>query len=150
VDKPVARNNYFVQVSPLPSATPPVDPDELAWSENVLGPEEVYGGTKGSSFGSPSDLVVTPQTLRLRTERQTLRRLPRSGAVVFTIRTYLVPMEELAREPGAAARFASAVRSWPEGIKEYKGERRYGDVLVRYLEDMAREGGEPEVKPYPY
>ncbi|KAJ7849961.1 hypothetical protein B0H14DRAFT_2764056 [Mycena olivaceomarginata] len=150
VDKPVARNNYFVQVSPLPSVTPSVDPEELAWGENVLGPEEVYGGTKGSSFGSPSDLVVTPQTLRLRTERQTLRRLPRSGAVVFTIRTYLVPMEELAREPGVAARFASAVRSWPEGIKEYKGERRYGDVLVRYLEDMAREGGEPEVKPYPY
>ncbi|KAJ7027886.1 hypothetical protein C8F04DRAFT_1120971 [Mycena alexandri] len=151
VDKPVVRNNYFVQVSPPSSATLSVDPDELAWGENVLGPEDDYGGTKGSSFGSPPVLVVTPQTLRLRTERQTLRRLPRSGAIVFTIRTYLVPVEELAREPGVAARFASAVRSWPDGVKEYKGERRYGDVLVQYLEEMAeREEGGTAAKPYPF
>ncbi|KAF8196858.1 hypothetical protein K438DRAFT_1825676 [Mycena galopus ATCC 62051] len=153
VDKPVARNNYFVQISPPPSSTPSVDPDELAWGENVLGSEDTYGGTKGSSFGSPPVLVVTPQTLRLRTERQTLRRLPRSGAIVFTIRTYLVPVEELVREPGVAARFASALRSWPEGVKEYKGERRYGDVLARYLDEMAareEELEEPQVKPYPY
>ncbi|KAJ7132215.1 hypothetical protein C8R44DRAFT_773379 [Mycena epipterygia] len=137
IDKPVVRNNYFIQVSPPASATPSIDPDELAWGENVLGSEDEYGGTKGSSFGSPPVLIVSPQTLRLRTERQTLRRLPRSGAIIFTIRTYLVPVEELAREPGVAARFASAVRSWPEGVKEYKGERRYGDVLVRYLDEMS-------------
>ena len=64
VDKPVARNNYLVQISPPPSDTPSVDPDELAWGENVLGPEDEYGGTKGSSFGRPPVLVVTPQTLR--------------------------------------------------------------------------------------
>ncbi|KAJ6561159.1 hypothetical protein DFH09DRAFT_504156 [Mycena vulgaris] len=151
VDKPVVRNNYFVQVSPPPSATPSLDPDELAWGENVLGPEDTYGGTKGSSYGSPPVLVVSPETLRLRTERQTLRRLPRSGAVVFTIRTYLVPVEELVREPGVAARFASAVRSWPEGVKEYKGERRYGDVLVRYLEEKAdAEDANVATKPYPF
>ncbi|KAF7370939.1 hypothetical protein MSAN_00727900 [Mycena sanguinolenta] len=151
VDKPVVRNNYFVQISPPPSDTPSIDPDELAWGENVLGSEDEYGGTKGSSFGSPPVLVVTPQTLRLRTERQTLRRLPRSGAIAFTVRTYLVPVEELAQEPGIAARFASAVRSWPEGVREYKGERRYGEVLVRYLDEMAgREKEEAEVKPYPY
>ncbi|KAJ7272582.1 hypothetical protein B0H12DRAFT_1043714 [Mycena haematopus] len=151
VDKPVVRNNYFVQISPPPSDNPSVDPEELAWGEYVLGSEDTYGGTKGSSFGSPPVLVVEPQTLRLRTERQTLRRLPRSGAIVFTIRTYLVPVEELAREPGVSRRFASAVRSWPEGVREYKGERRYGDVLVRYLEVMgAREEEESEVKPYPY
>jgi hypothetical protein len=84
-------------------------------------------------------------------ERQTLRRLPRSGVVVFTIRTYLVPVEELAREPGVAARFASAVRSWPDGIKEYKGESRYSEALLQYLDEMAeRVEGEAEAKPYPY
>ncbi|KAJ7173622.1 hypothetical protein C8R46DRAFT_893220 [Mycena filopes] len=157
VDKPVVRNNYFVQVSPPPSSTPsPLDPDELAWGENVLGPEDDYGTTKVSSADRPAP-VVTPQTLRLRTERQTLRRLPRSGAIVFTIRTYLVPVEALAREAGVAARFASAVRSWPEGVREYKGERPYGEVLVRYLEEMAEaETGRGEgdleavVKPYPF
>ncbi|KAJ6466411.1 hypothetical protein C8R45DRAFT_1021631 [Mycena sanguinolenta] len=151
VDKPVARNNYLVQISPPPSDTPSVDPDELAWGENVLGPEDEYGGTKGSSFRRSPVLVVTPQTLRLRVERQALRRLPRSGAIAFTSRTYLVPVEELAQEPGVAARFASAVRSWPEGVREYKGERRYGEVLLRYLDEMAGHGKEEtEVKPYPY
>ncbi|KAJ7089763.1 hypothetical protein B0H15DRAFT_839160 [Mycena belliarum] len=151
VSKPVVRNNYFVQISPPPSATPSVDPDELAWGETTLGSEDHYGGSKGSSYGRPPDLVVSPQTLRLRTERQTLRRLPRTGAVVFTIRTYLVPVEELVREPGVAARFASAVRSWPEEVKEYKGESRYSDVLVRYLEEMADEQEQPaEAKPYPF
>ncbi|KAJ7230546.1 hypothetical protein GGX14DRAFT_529995 [Mycena pura] len=164
VDKPVVRNNYFVQISPPASSVPSVDPDELAWGANVMGPEETYGGIKGSSGGFMVDSlnskpVVLPQTLRLRTERQTLRRLPRSGAVVFTIRTYLVPVEELAREPEVAARFASAVRSWPEGVKEYKGEHRYSEVLLKYLDEMAeeesergrREGrGQPETKPYPF
>ncbi|KAK7031476.1 hypothetical protein R3P38DRAFT_2923822 [Favolaschia claudopus] len=123
VDKPIARNNYFVQVSPLPSATPSVDPDELAWGENVLGPEDKYASTKGSSYGTRPMLVVTPETLRL----------------------------QLAQEPGIAARFASAVRSWPDSVKEYKGEGRYSEVLLRYLDEMAaRVEGEAEVKPYPY
>jgi hypothetical protein len=50
--------------------------------------------------------------MRLRVERQTLRRLPRSGAVVFTIRVYLTPLKELGR--GEAGRLAAAIR----GVKE--------------------------------
>jgi hypothetical protein len=50
--------------------------------------------------------------MRLRVEHQTLRRLPRSGAIVFTIRVYMTPLEEL--EPGEAGRLAAAVR----GVKE--------------------------------
>ncbi|KAJ6624901.1 hypothetical protein B0H10DRAFT_1784043, partial [Mycena sp. CBHHK59/15] len=162
VDKPVVRNNYFVQIAP-PDARNAVDPDELAWGETVLGSEDDYGGGKGAYGGSDGAapdaraLVVSPQTLRLRTERQTLRRLPRSGAVVFTIRTYLVPLEALVREPGVAARFASAVRSWPDGVQEYKGERRYGEVLLRFLDEVAEKEkeaeasqGEVERKPYPF
>ncbi|KAF7309473.1 hypothetical protein MIND_00318100 [Mycena indigotica] len=152
VDKPVVRNNYFVQISPPSPANSTVDPDQLAWGEYVLGPEETYGGIKGTSAPIPPPPVVTPQNLRMRTERQTLRRLPRSGAIVFTIRTYLVPVEELTREPGVAARFASAVRSWTEDVVEYKGQRRYSDVLLKYLDEMAAkdESGEIETRPYPF
>ncbi|KAF7289400.1 hypothetical protein HMN09_01333300 [Mycena chlorophos] len=153
VDKPVVRNNYFIQISPPrdPEAEPTVDTEQLAWGSYVLGQEEEYGRSKASvSAGAPP--VVTAQNIRLRTERQTLRRLPRSGAIVFTIRTYLFPVEELACEPGIAARFASAVRSWPEDVRQYKGEGRYGDVLLRYLDEMAaRDDGEKiETKPYPF
>jgi hypothetical protein len=50
--------------------------------------------------------------MRLRVERQTLRRLPRSGAIVFTIRVYMTPLAELG--PGEAGRLAAAIR----GVKE--------------------------------
>jgi hypothetical protein len=50
--------------------------------------------------------------MRLRVERQTLRRLPRGGAIVFTIRVYMTPLGELG--PGEAGRLAGAIR----GVKE--------------------------------
>lgn len=74
-----------------------------------------------------------------RSERQSLRRLPKSGAVVFTIRTYFVPVMEIAREPGVPGRLASAVRSWGDDVARYKGRERYGDVLLEYLDGMHRE-----------
>jgi len=72
--------------------------------------------------------------IRLRTERQSLRRLPRSGAIVFTIRTYLFPVEELAKETGVPGRMASAIRSWPEDVMAYKGQRLYRDTILPYLD----------------
>lgn len=130
-----------MQVSPSSAAvTNAIDPDELAWSEHALGPEDFFHEK------SPPDVRATPETLRLRTERQSLRRLPQSGAIVFTIRTYLVPVEDLAKEGGGrvAGRFASAVTSWPEDIKTYKGESRYGNVLVDYLESQSADSKGPD------
>jgi hypothetical protein len=46
------------------------------------------------------------ERLWLRVERQTLRRLPETGAVVFTIRTLLEPLARTVRRPGAAAAMA--------------------------------------------
>lgn len=149
VDKPVVRNNYFVQVvdtSPPPTPTinddtptprPPyayasaaIDPDQIGWSDSTNGPEDVFDqATKEpslsaqesgqiSEFQSPAK-VNGVSAVRLRQERQSLRRLPRSGAVVFTIRTYIDPFTELAKEPGVPGRLASAIRSWPEDVAEY-------------------------------
>lgn len=56
----------------------------------------------------------------LRIERQTLRRLPSSGAVVFTIRTLLAPLEILLTDPEAAGLLAQAIRELPEGVAGYK------------------------------
>ena len=69
-----------------------------------------------------------------RSERQTLRRLPRTGAVVFTIRTYFHPVADLAREDYVPGRLASAVRSWGPDVSRYKGRERYGDVLLDFLD----------------
>ena len=69
-----------------------------------------------------------------RSERQTLRRLPRSGGVVFTIRTYFHPITEICEENYVPGRLASAVRSWGEDVSKYKGRDKYGEVLLEYLD----------------
>lgn len=113
VEKPVIRNNYVFQfISPPSSQANQSDPDELAWATSVLGDED----------HQPAEHVVNPKSpptlerIRLRTERQTLRRLPKTGAIVFTIRTYQTPVEKLVQEPGVPGRLASAIRSWPEAV----------------------------------
>lgn len=121
VDKPVVRNNYFVQVVPEGGDSG----EELAWSTLTLGPEDAYRHDRARSKRG-----VRAEGLRLRTERQTLRRLPLSGAIVFTIRTYMVRVDEIRGEEGR--RLASAVVSWPEDVGSYKGR----DVFLKELLEM--------------
>ncbi|KAJ3990373.1 hypothetical protein F5890DRAFT_1481462 [Lentinula detonsa] len=166
VEKPIIRNNYFFQVIPpkdtrhsidvlSQSAAESiiendsiVDPEELAWSTTTNGSEETFN--HGHPINPDKRPVVAAENLRLRTERQTLRRLPLSGAIVFTIRTYLFPVEELAKEPGIPARMASAMRSWPEDVRRYKGNGLYEKVMLEYLDKAAegqlRTGGEEMMK----
>ena len=55
----------------------------------------------------------------LRLERQTLSRLPRSGAVLFTIHTYQERVAALTPEQRELA--AAVVRSTPAAMRAYKG-----------------------------
>jgi hypothetical protein len=119
VENPVIRNNYALQIiDPLPpnaDTEKRIDPEELSWATSMLGNEDHQP--------SPSHEISTnppsPEMMRLRTERQTLRRLPKTGAIVFTIRTYITPIETLVKEPGIPERLASAVRSWPEIVARW-------------------------------
>ncbi|UEM23289.1 DUF3445 domain-containing protein [Skermanella mucosa] len=72
----------------------------------------------------------------LRVERQTLRRLPRTGAVLFTIRTYQRPVEALAARPQEAARLASAVRALPDDTARYKSVMPFRSALLACLDRM--------------
>lgn len=146
--KPVIRNNYSIQVVPprvpetglgTDETLSNIDPEELSWSESLNGPEDDF--VHGRGHGTRDVPFLSPSTLRLRSERQTLRRLSRTGAIVFAIRTYQFKVEELARERGVAARLASSVRSWPEDVALYKGRRRYRDVLLEFLDECAEKDG---------
>jgi hypothetical protein len=57
----------------------------------------------------PSDAATPP--LWIRSERQTLRRLPETGAILFTIRVQTVPVAVLAHEPSRARDFAAWFRA---------------------------------------
>ncbi|QKX62184.1 uncharacterized protein TRUGW13939_09342 [Talaromyces rugulosus] len=140
-EDPVLRNNYFLQVD-----------DDLAWS-NSIGSED----SDGISWNTAEKNRAIEHHY-FRSERQSLRRLPRSGAVVFTIRTYFEPVTEIAKEPYVPGRLASAVRSWGDDVSRYKGKEKYEEVLLEYLdkkhEEQVANGleleNEDEVRGYPY
>lgn len=71
----------------------------------------------------------------LRTERQTLVRLPRTGAVAFGIKTSVTPVESLA--PKVALGLADALAALPEGMVAYKGGRARVDAAIARLRDIA-------------
>jgi hypothetical protein len=76
----------------------------------------------------------------IRIERQTLRRLPRSGDILFTIRTHLDPLSVLSRHPERAslsASFADQLDRLDIAELDYKGLTADRDALVAILRDMA-------------
>lgn len=75
------------------------------------------------------DPQAAGRALFLRVERQTLRRLPRTGGALFTIRVWRAPLESLRAEPARLAAFAAAWRAATEEFRNYKGFASY-DVLV--------------------
>ena len=123
VEKPVVRNNYMFQVvdptTNRPNDEKLLDRDELGWLSTLLGEEFPEGQGTGHREGRRKlENAVTPEMMVLRVERQTFRRLPKTGAILFTIRTYTTPAAKLVEEPGVPSRLASAVRSWPDVVAE--------------------------------
>lgn len=76
----------------------------------------------------------------IRVERQTLRRLPESGDVLFTIRIYVDPLSVLARHPqraALAAGFAGQIADLSAEQLDYKGLTADRDRLVAHLRTLA-------------
>jgi hypothetical protein len=85
----------------------------------------------------PPAVKRRPDELWLRSERQTLRRLPRTGAVLFTIRVQQVPFGALAARPDVAAALAARIRAQPADLTEMNGLAPHRDEVLRVLKDMA-------------
>jgi hypothetical protein len=69
----------------------------------------------------------------LRVERQTLRRLPRTGAVAFGIRVHQRPLRQLADRPAELARLLDAVEALPPDTFRYKGLASFWAPLRAWL-----------------
>lgn len=74
--------------------------------------------------------VSASTSLYYRSERQSLVRLPRSGAVAFTIRIYLHPLAQLADIPGALAALFAAIDQTPPALARYKSFDRLAPALA--------------------
>jgi hypothetical protein len=112
--KPVRRLNWTLTVNPRLDTSP----------ENY----PLWG---------PDKATITPQNIGekmcLRVELQTLTRLPRSNAILFGIRGYLIRLEELVRVKKYAKRMHRVLRDLHPDIIEYKGMPRYRQMIIDYL-----------------
>ena len=110
-DRPVWRRNWLIHASDelhLPEPPPPPPPD---------------------------DLPDVPAGLWLRSERQTLRRLPGSGSVLFTIRTQQVPLDAVGARPGVAHGLAAAIERWSPELVAYRAAAPWRDRAQRWLRE---------------
>ncbi|MBV6754954.1 heme-dependent oxidative N-demethylase family protein [Rhodococcus opacus] len=71
--------------------------------------------------------------LFLRTEVQHLIRLAHSGAVMFLIRTHLLPLRDVASVPEWGARLYKVLEDLPVDMAEYKGISRTREPGMRWL-----------------
>jgi len=76
------------------------------------------------------------ETLWLRMERQTLRRLPRTGDILFTIRVLLRPLHALATRPEDAAALAATLRALPPAMQRYKSLAPFLDAVLAWLDHV--------------
>jgi dimethylamine monooxygenase subunit A len=85
----------------------------------------------------PDRATVTPgnvgDKVHLRVELQSLWRLPRSNAILFVIRCYLISMSELVTVPKWGRRLPRVLRSLPPEIVEYKGLSRFRQTTIDWL-----------------
>jgi hypothetical protein len=71
--------------------------------------------------------------LNVRVERQTLRRLPATGGLVFTIRIWRHPLAALDADPERRAAFARAWRDATSDFRAYKRLATYDGLVEAYL-----------------
>lgn len=121
VDQPVERLNWSLQEN--------ADLHRPLSHNARLGRQE-RGGEKAGEEG-----------LFIRVERQTLRRLPASGDILFTIRIHVDPVAALATHPDRAtiaASFAEQIKTLSEEQTGYKGLASMRDEMIETLRAMER------------
>lgn len=109
----------------------------LNWS--VLDDATLFQPT--GKWRTAHDASITEQNaggrLFLRVERQTLRRLPSSGAVLFGIRVHVYPLGQAVTDATSAARLAEAIRALPEAMAHYKSLPMFRTALLGWLDQRA-------------
>ena len=106
VEKPVWRSNWIIQDHPA-----------LFQPQIPSGP-----------------LVKTPDELWIRMERQTLRRLPKTGGILFTIRGYQQPLPEyLSRSTQIAQNIRTMLERLPDDVAQYKSVLKYRPAIMNWI-----------------
>lgn len=111
---PVRRFNWTLTVDPLLDTSPENYPKWGPMRADIR-PENVG------------------ERMHLRVELQTLHRLPRSNAIAFAIRCYLIRFDDLVTIPKWGRRLHRVLRDIPDDLATYKGFLRNRNSLVQWL-----------------
>tara|TARA_B100000678_G_C18077947_1_gene449482 strand:- start:107 stop:844 length:738 start_codon:yes stop_codon:yes gene_type:complete len=111
------RANWFIAATPA-----------MRWVAQP--PEQAFARVTQDNAGS---------TLFVRSERQTLRRLPKTGAILFTIGVYVAPLGALS--PANLHRLAGGLTSLLDGEGERRGVGAYAKALIGYAKAREEEAG---------
>jgi hypothetical protein len=93
--------------------------------------DELFSPHRSTRKAAMGDLANEDMCLRM--ENQTLRKLPETGLVLFTIRTHMVPMIRWQSTPGAIAALVDMLDQMSEAARNYKGAHLYRDALQQSL-----------------
>lgn len=94
--------------------------------------------------------TIMPDDIFIRVERQTLRRLPETGAILFTIRIHVDPLAALAAHENGG-RLAACLRQQLEELSraqlDYKGFQSRRKALVAALAEIEERSTNPAPEP---
>ena len=118
------------------SKTTAADPVERAswyctWDHNLLC-SNVYALKKGETV----DSSVDERKFNIRVERQTVRRLPKTKAIIFTNHPVYYSIEEMKDEPLIPSLLKKIFYEAPEDIIKYKNFTAMRDHLLPYLDGL--------------
>lgn len=133
------RDSFFIQVLPSASSGPISIPTLVIQDPDAFFPPPSKLSNSLSTSPSNTNLspnTIPPERILLRRERQTFRRLPKSGAIVFGVRTSVARLSELDKEECEG--LAGEVRNWPDQVWKYKGGDIWGSSVLEYCEAVAR------------
>jgi hypothetical protein len=122
-DAPCARFNW--QLTPLGSLFFSHDPH--AANQAAL---------KAVGVQLARDPTLAPSLLFMRVERQTLRRLPETRAVAFSIHTYSDPLASLASDPTSLAALFRLLKSYPPERLQYNEMHGIHGAVLAWLKSL--------------
>ena len=84
------------------------------------------------------DPSLKPEDIYLRTDWQTLRRLPLSGAIVFSFKALFTPLAEFEDEPYIPSLLFKILDEGKDELMEHKGTRHVEHVAKPILKEFER------------
>jgi hypothetical protein len=131
IHAPVARYEEDLN-SPVNSVMMRLNSERPMWRIN-------WGISNHPALFQPDIPPATPEMdaadMWFRVEWQTLRRLPLTGGILFTIRTYVEKLSDfMERDEPLVQDVAELVNKIPENVAQYKSIAPYRDKIFAYLE----------------